>query len=222
MTAGGSFNGCTITGIGKEKSHPIIYRALTTYLTTSSNFKAAYNAINSACSDLYQAGSNICIAVANALKATEMDQQPDNEQQGAKCTGKVAATVQCTTGGTPDASPTPSPTGSAGVTATPSPTQPPSGPTPTTNPQAKLPKSGTLPSTGPFCPSTTNCADKKRGDANCDGAVNDTDFDIWRQQFDTFVPADPVNNNANFYCEEGDASTYYVDLSDFEAWRRGL
>lgn len=74
MAMGGSFNGCSITGIGKAKEEAIFYRALTTYLTPSSGFNAAYTALNTSCADLYGATSSDCINTQKALQAVEMDQ----------------------------------------------------------------------------------------------------------------------------------------------------
>lgn len=67
---------------------------------------------------------------------------------------------------------------------------------------------------------TSSCAKKSQGDANCDGVINETDFNFWKQEFDTMQPAAPPNQNANFACVEGNTQTYFVDLSDFEVWRR--
>ncbi len=56
-------------GIGPEKAVRIWYRALTTYLTSSSNYAAARNACISAAKDLYGAGSTAEQAVWNAYAA---------------------------------------------------------------------------------------------------------------------------------------------------------
>lgn len=72
----------------------------------------------------------------------------------------------------------------------------------------------------PYCPVTTGCSKKFLGDANCNGVVDLADLGIWFIQFDTLAPAIPNNNNANFFCQESNSATYFVDLSDFEAWRR--
>ncbi len=147
MTAGGTFNGCTISGISKEKSHPIVYRALTTYLTQQSNFKAAYTALLQACSDLYQADSNECNQVKAALQATEMDQQPENSQVGAGCPGSgiTRKTPECAASQvTPTITPTP---GGSTSTPTPIPTGPTGTPTPSVTP------GGTTPTTTPISPS---------------------------------------------------------------------
>src|SRR3989338_475696 len=86
---------------------------------------------------------------------------------------------------------------------------------------AKLPRIPPNPYPAPpYCPVTTGCSKKFQGDANCNGAVDLADLGIWFTQFDTFPPAIPVNNNANFFCAESNYLTYFVDLADFEAWRR--
>jgi subtilisin family serine protease len=97
---------------------------------------------------------------------------------------------------------------------------------PTTGP-AKLPK--IAPGTYPypyFCPQTDiknkglSCVKKSMGDSNCDGIVDDYDYMQWSYEFDQYWPSTLWNKNANFVCNEGNTSTYFVDLTDFEAWRR--
>ncbi len=58
-----------MAGIGMEKAVRIWYRALTVYLTSSSNYAAARNACISAAKDLYGAGSAAEQAVWNAYAA---------------------------------------------------------------------------------------------------------------------------------------------------------
>ncbi len=112
MTAGGNFNGCGVTGVGKEKSIPIIYRALTSYLTMSSNFKAMYDAIMQSCTDLYQASSNTCSNVKKSLEATEMDQQPIGLQKSPVCSKQAPRIPNCAASTTTLPTPTSVPTGS--------------------------------------------------------------------------------------------------------------
>lgn len=114
---------------------------------------------------------------------------------------------------TPAASPTVTPT--AGPTATPTIT-----PYPTTAP--RLPKSQpSVNLSAPYCPAATgSCTKKSEGDANCDGQIDKTDFEFWWQEFDTMRRVSPPNQNANFACVEGNIQTYFVDLTDFEVWRR--
>lgn len=85
MVQGGDFNGCHINGIGRDKSYAIEYRALTRYLTPSANFKDMYIALLLSCNDLYSASSTTCKNVETALQATELDQQPEDDQNGPVC-----------------------------------------------------------------------------------------------------------------------------------------
>ncbi len=123
---------------------------------------------------------------------------------------------------------TPSVTPTYGSTATPTKT-----PTPTLSPYpttgvSKLSKQLPVPfPTGPYCPVTVisglnECISdaKLTGDANCDGKIDSADFLIWKSQYDTLPPPRPVNNNANFSCIEGQNASYFVDLNDFEIWRK--
>jgi hypothetical protein len=94
MAHGDTFNGCTIKGIGKEKVLPIFYKALTTYLRPTSNFKDAYNKLLQSCSDLYGSSSD-CAIVKSALQAVAMDQQSDVDQLSPVCSGKVMEKPAC-------------------------------------------------------------------------------------------------------------------------------
>jgi zinc metalloprotease ZmpA len=59
----------TVPGIGRAKAEKIWYRALTVYMTSSTNFAAARAATINAANDLYGAGSAEATAVANAWTA---------------------------------------------------------------------------------------------------------------------------------------------------------
>ncbi len=75
MVDGGTYNGHTVTGIGLEKAVQIQYRALYWYLSSSSGFLDAFNALNQSCNDLVgSAGITFadCTQVQNALLAVEM------------------------------------------------------------------------------------------------------------------------------------------------------
>ncbi|MBI2340017.1 MAG: M4 family metallopeptidase [Deltaproteobacteria bacterium] len=79
MAEGGSFNGVTVTGIGREKMEAIHYRALTTKLIEVSNFQDDYEALVASCEELIGTGSIAdadCAEVESALKAVEMDTEP--------------------------------------------------------------------------------------------------------------------------------------------------
>jgi hypothetical protein len=129
MTAGGSFNGCTVAALGKDKTLPIMFKADTVYLQPSANMKDAFDAIMKSCGDLYGLVSSDCQTVKVALQATEMDQQPAGSQTSPKCSGGQAQTPACV-GGQPQPTtvstgvPTPvsSPIPSVQSTAAPQPT----------------------------------------------------------------------------------------------------
>ncbi|NLF25975.1 MAG: hypothetical protein GX589_10015, partial [Deltaproteobacteria bacterium] len=83
---GGEFNGCTITGLGREKMLQIWYRAISTYYTATTTFNEAYYALLQACDDLYPAAD--CAELKKALQATEMDQP-------GKCSGEEGWVPLC-------------------------------------------------------------------------------------------------------------------------------
>src|SRR5262245_64919490 len=75
MVDGGNYNGFNISGIGLIKAAKIQYRALTTYLTSASDFLDNFNALNQACSDLVGTGGitgGDCTEVGKALNAVQM------------------------------------------------------------------------------------------------------------------------------------------------------
>jgi len=79
MTDGGTFNGRTVNGLGIIKTAKIYYEALTKLLVSASDYEDLYYALKTACSNLTSTGvtsSADCLAVANALDAVEMNQQP--------------------------------------------------------------------------------------------------------------------------------------------------
>ena len=66
-------NGNTsLTGIGRTAASKIWYRALTVYMTSSTNYAAARAATLSAATDLYGAGSSQYNAVAAAWTAVSV------------------------------------------------------------------------------------------------------------------------------------------------------
>ena len=72
---GGTYNGRTISGVGLEKAAAVVYRALTAYMTTSSDFADADSSIRQSCADLARAGSlgsADCAIVGSALDAVEL------------------------------------------------------------------------------------------------------------------------------------------------------
>ncbi len=75
MVDGGTYNGETVTGIGLTRAGKIQYRALSTYLTSASDFLDNYNALVQSCEDLVGvAGITAadCVEVGEALTAVEM------------------------------------------------------------------------------------------------------------------------------------------------------
>ncbi|KAB1989746.1 M4 family metallopeptidase [Streptomyces triticiradicis] len=65
-------NGSTVTGIGHDKVGRIWYRALTVYMTSSTNYAGARTATLNAAKDLYGAGSTEYAAVAAAWSAVSV------------------------------------------------------------------------------------------------------------------------------------------------------
>ncbi|HBY74005.1 MAG TPA: hypothetical protein DEG44_04970 [Candidatus Kerfeldbacteria bacterium] len=86
MAEGGSFNGCTVTALGRAKEEAIFYRAQTTYFTTTTDFNGAYTALLAACADLYS--DEDCQEVEKALRAVELD-------QAGYCSGETGTTPDC-------------------------------------------------------------------------------------------------------------------------------
>ncbi|MEU8467421.1 M4 family metallopeptidase [Streptomyces sp. NPDC029006] len=66
-------NGATLTGIGRDKVGRIWYRALTVYMTSSTNYAGARTATLNAARDLYGAGSTEYAAVAAAWSAVDVN-----------------------------------------------------------------------------------------------------------------------------------------------------
>ncbi|MDW4907369.1 M4 family metallopeptidase [Streptomyces sp. ADMS] len=65
-------NGSTVAGIGRDKLGAIWYRALTTYMTSSTNYAGARTATLNAARDLYGTGSTEYAAVAAAWSAVSV------------------------------------------------------------------------------------------------------------------------------------------------------
>ena len=66
-------NGSTVTGIGRDAAAKIQYRALTVYMTSSTNYAGDRAASLSAATDLYGAGSTQYNAVAAAWSAVSVN-----------------------------------------------------------------------------------------------------------------------------------------------------
>ena len=72
---GGTYNGFTVAAIGLTKAGKIQYRALSTYLISSSDFFDNYNALQQSCTDLIGVAgitSGDCTELKKALDAVEM------------------------------------------------------------------------------------------------------------------------------------------------------
>ncbi|GAX51828.1 M4 family metallopeptidase [Streptomyces olivochromogenes] len=67
-----TYNGSTVTGIGRAKALQIWYKALTTYMTSTTNYKAARTATLSAASSLYGSSSTEYATVAAAWTAVNV------------------------------------------------------------------------------------------------------------------------------------------------------
>ena len=119
ITDGGAFNGCSMSGIGRIKSYPIVYMALTKYLSATSNFKDAYTSFLLACNDIYGASSTECDNVNRAMQATLIDQQPQGSSKSPTCAGDTLQVPTCATSGNP--SPNPTSSIAPSVTASPTP-----------------------------------------------------------------------------------------------------
>jgi zinc metalloprotease ZmpA len=68
-----TYNGSTVTGIGRDKLGAIWYRALTVYMTSSTNYSGARAATLNAARDLYGAGSTEYNTVAAAWSAVNVN-----------------------------------------------------------------------------------------------------------------------------------------------------
>ncbi|WP_306187016.1 M4 family metallopeptidase [Streptomyces sp. MK5] len=68
-----TYNGRTVTGIGRDKAGKIWYRALTVYMTSSTNYAGARTTTLNAAKDLYGSGSAEYNAVAAAWSAVNVN-----------------------------------------------------------------------------------------------------------------------------------------------------
>ena len=75
MVDGGTYNGHSINGIGLSKAGKIVYRSLTSYLTSTSRFQDHYQAVQQSCADLVGTSGIAaadCDEVTKALDAVEV------------------------------------------------------------------------------------------------------------------------------------------------------
>ncbi|MFD9126918.1 M4 family metallopeptidase [Kitasatospora sp. NPDC059571] len=68
-----TYNGATVTGIGRAKALQIWYRALTVYMTSTTNYKSARTATLNAAKDLYGSGSTEYNTVAATWTAVNVN-----------------------------------------------------------------------------------------------------------------------------------------------------
>ncbi|MBO1337917.1 M4 family metallopeptidase [Streptomyces sp. VRA16 Mangrove soil] len=68
-----TYNGSSVAGIGRDKAEQIWYKALTTYMTSSTDYAGARTATLSAAKDLYGASSAESAAVAAAWTAVNVN-----------------------------------------------------------------------------------------------------------------------------------------------------
>lgn len=69
LSSGGTFEGVTVKGIGNSQAIAIVYRALTLYLTSTSDFADFRAAMTQAATDLYGASASQTTSVKNAFDA---------------------------------------------------------------------------------------------------------------------------------------------------------
>lgn len=141
---------------------------------------------------------------------------------GASQYGEVDAKAALTFVEIPSATPIATPTWQPTLTPVPSLTSIPSAtirPTDSTTAfpsQAVSPSPGVSP-IGPLC--VHPCSLHEKGDTNCDGQVDVSDIEFWFREFGT-IPGANISPNANFSCTAGNIKSNYIDLIDFEVWRR--
>lgn len=76
MVDGGTLNGITVSKLGLDLPARVIYRANTSYLSSSARFIDAYNAIRHACNDIITSSAEAaahCTTIKLALDATRMN-----------------------------------------------------------------------------------------------------------------------------------------------------
>lgn len=71
---GEDYNGYSMGSVGIDVVEQVYYRAMNYYFTTTTDFEAAYSALNTACNDLYGEGSFYCTEIKESLQSVELDQ----------------------------------------------------------------------------------------------------------------------------------------------------
>ena len=91
---GGDFNGYSVGSVGVDVVEQVYYRAMNYYFTTTTDFEAAYNTLNTACNDLYGEGGFYCAEIKESLQSVELDQLTSCEggsQEQAQITSDVTS-----------------------------------------------------------------------------------------------------------------------------------
>ena len=155
MSDGGSFRGCSMNGMGRDKAAKVVYKALSTYMrnNTKGNYKDMYNAVVQGCNDVFQSDSAECQNIKAAMEAVGMDKQTSGQSRGPSCSGGAEKPATCAGGTqppvptgdtentpTPESTPVPTVTPAPSVTTTPMPT-----PTPKVETKIEAPLVSSLP-----------------------------------------------------------------------------
>ncbi|GHJ48828.1 hypothetical protein Cs7R123_61700 [Catellatospora sp. TT07R-123] len=111
-------NSSTVAGIGRDKAARIWYRALTTYMTSNTNYAAARTASLNAAKDLYGASSveywQVSVAWAACSVGTALP-SPTTSPTASPSASPSAPSSPSPSPSTPPTSPSPSPTGNPGT-----------------------------------------------------------------------------------------------------------
>jgi len=108
MVDGGTFGGCSVSKVQKEKVQKVMYRALTLHLQKTSNLRNAYDAINRACGEISEMSGEDCKRIKIAMQSTKMDQQELGDILGNKCRNKPEQEASCS-GNRNEVTPSPAP-----------------------------------------------------------------------------------------------------------------
>lgn len=95
-------------------------------------------------------------------------------------------------------------------TQTPTDTQASITPVPSPTPQLPPPSN---PSTAPV---TLSCSLRNKGDANCDNKINNSDFDVWRDEFISELAGITTERHSDFNNDS------VINIVDFNIWKTGF
>lgn len=90
---GGDYNGRSIGSVGIDAVEQVYYRAMNYYFTVSTDFEAAYNALDTACNDLYGEGSFSCTEIKESLQAVELDRLTRCEGRESQSQAQITSDV---------------------------------------------------------------------------------------------------------------------------------